>query len=208
MRRAEEAEQLERGAIGPVGVFANDDRRARSRGKGGKDCPEEPIAARRRRAASWSMREAERRAPDRAAAPSGPGVESASHEVRSTAAASAVPAAERVDQSRLANAGLAANQHQASMPCGRPAADAPRVAPGAVRARVAPSPRSPGFEAHDTPCPGWHAGERRATRLGADCCGESGDIVVITPMSPVIILEHRGSSSFLPDELLSVLART
>ena len=63
-----------------------------------------------------------------------------------------------------------------------------------------------GSMGHDTTCPGWHAGERRATRLGADCCGESGDIVVITPMSPVIILEHRGSSPFLPDELLSVLA--
>ena len=49
-------------------------------------------------------------------APSGPGVESASQEVRSTAAVPGDAAAERVDQGGLAHSGLAANEHQAPVP--------------------------------------------------------------------------------------------
>ena len=40
---AEEAQQLERGAVGPMGVFADDDRRPRSRGEGRQHLPEEPV---------------------------------------------------------------------------------------------------------------------------------------------------------------------
>src|ERR687897_1954606 len=40
---AEKAEQLERGAVGPVGVFGDDDRRSWSRGEGSQRLPEEPL---------------------------------------------------------------------------------------------------------------------------------------------------------------------
>jgi hypothetical protein len=39
----EEAQQLDRDAIGPVGVFGDDDRRSWSRGEGSQRLPEEPL---------------------------------------------------------------------------------------------------------------------------------------------------------------------
>jgi hypothetical protein len=39
----EESEQLERGAVRPMGVFGDDDHRPRSRGEGRKHLPEEPV---------------------------------------------------------------------------------------------------------------------------------------------------------------------
>src|SRR4051812_40192694 len=40
---AEEADQLERGTVGPVGIFGDDDRRSRSRGESREHSPEEPV---------------------------------------------------------------------------------------------------------------------------------------------------------------------
>ena len=110
----EEAQQLERGAVGPVGVFADDDRRPRPRGEGREHLPEEPItrvavegllvdeeAERGRQVAHGTERT---RRGERVAR--GPQHRRGCRD----------PAAERVDQRGLANPGLAADEHHAPCP--------------------------------------------------------------------------------------------
>ena len=110
---AEEAEQLERGTVGPVGIFGDDDRRPRPGGEGRQHLPEEPIpgvavegvlvdaqAERGRQVAHGTERT---RCGERVAR--GPQHRRCRGD----------PAAERLDERGLADPGLTANEHQAPM---------------------------------------------------------------------------------------------
>ena len=120
---AEEAEELERGAVGPVSVLADDDGRLRPGGEGGEHGPQELFAG--VAFGSRAGRSADRaRAPDRAQARAAPGVERASHEVRSTVAVPGNLAAELIDERGLADPGFAANKDQAALAPRRPGAGA------------------------------------------------------------------------------------
>ena len=112
----EEAEQLERGAVRPMGVFGDDDRRPRSRGEGRQHLPEEPVT---RVAVEGAVvdQEAERRgkvAHGTERTRRGERVAGGPQHHRSAATRRQNSSA-RVD---LAHAGLAANEHQAPVPRG------------------------------------------------------------------------------------------
>ena len=141
---AEEAQQLERGAVGPMGVLADDDRRPRPRGEGRQHLPKEPVTRvalerelvdlqtecrsqvadrteRTRRGERVARRPQHRRRPGD-------------------------PAAELVGERRLAHAGLAAHEHHPPVPRSGLAQMLLELLQVRVRARVAPSGRAPRLE--------------------------------------------------------------
>ena len=112
----EESKQLERGAVGPVGVFGDDDHRPRSRGESREHLPEEPVT---RVAVKRTIvdQEAERRGKVAHGAEwtrRGKRIARSPQHRRSVGD----PAAELVGERRLAHTGLAANEHQAPVPRG------------------------------------------------------------------------------------------
>ncbi len=113
---AKEAEQLERRAVSPVGVFADDDRWSRSGGESREHLPKEPIPGIALKGVLVNLYAEGRRQVAHRTERTGRGERVArgpQHRRRPD-----VLTAELLDQRGLANPGFAANQHHTPLPRG------------------------------------------------------------------------------------------